>query len=230
MSRLFAMGDIHGAAKALDQVLERSGFNRGEDRLIFLGDVCDGWPETRQCVDILLSIPGLVAILGNHDDWARQWMRVGWCQPVWTNQGGRATVLSYGCLESVPPSHREFFENTKHWHQEGERIFVHAGFEWWAHPMATDPEQLMWDREMWGEAQRRETFNEGPQKLTEYGAVFLGHTATIRQSDEPVKACEIWNLDQGAGYAGRLTIMDVETEEFWQSDPVQELYPGVKGR
>jgi serine/threonine protein phosphatase 1 len=48
--RTFAVGDIHGSHRALLQVLERSGFNREEDRLITLGDICDGWPETKKCI------------------------------------------------------------------------------------------------------------------------------------------------------------------------------------
>jgi hypothetical protein len=29
----------------------------------------------------------------------------------------------------------------------------------------------------------------------------------------------------GAGNWGKLTIMNVATKEFWQSDPMQEMYP-----
>ena len=42
--KTFVVGDIHGAHKALVQVLERSGLDRESDTLIVLGDVVDGWP------------------------------------------------------------------------------------------------------------------------------------------------------------------------------------------
>lgn len=29
---------------------------------------------------------------------------------------------------------------------------------------------------------------------------------------------------------GKLTIMDLDTQEYWQSDLVKELYPNEKGR
>ena len=32
-------------------------------------------------------------------------------------------------------------------------------------------------------------------------------------------------MDTGAGWNGKLTIMDVDTEEYWQSDLVESLYP-----
>lgn len=50
MGRRLVLGDIHGAHKALIQVLERSKFDYENDLLIIIGDVCDGWPETRKCV------------------------------------------------------------------------------------------------------------------------------------------------------------------------------------
>ena len=45
-----------------------------------------------------------------------------------------------------------------------------------------------------------------------------------------IKSSNVWNLDQGAGYGKKLTIMNVETEEYWQSDMVSELYPNHDGR
>ena len=45
-----------------------------------------------------------------------------------------------------------------------------------------------------------------------------------RKTNKPMKAANIYNLDTGAGHAGRLTIMDIESKKFSQSDPVSELY------
>jgi serine/threonine protein phosphatase 1 len=38
----------------------------------------------------------------------------------------------------------------------------------------------------------------------------------------------IYNIDTGAGSRGRLTIMDVDTHEYWQSDPVNDIYGSYK--
>jgi serine/threonine protein phosphatase 1 len=36
----------------------------------------------------------------------------------------------------------------------------------------------------------------------------------------------IWNVDTGGGaVGGKVTIMDVSTKEYWQSDLTKELYP-----
>ena len=58
-----------------------------------------------------------------------------------------------------------------------------------------------------------------------FSCVFIGHTATTAwHTDQPMHAANIWNLDTGAGFRGRLTIMDVATKRFWQSDPVTRWY------
>ena len=80
--RHFVMGDIHGAFHALKQCLERSSFDYKHDVLICLGDVCDGWPQTYECVEELLKIENLIFILGNHDFWALQWAVSNEFKPV----------------------------------------------------------------------------------------------------------------------------------------------------
>jgi serine/threonine protein phosphatase 1 len=71
--RTFVIGDIHGAYKALLQCFARAGFNYDRDRLIVLGDVCDGYWEVRQCIDELLKVKNFDLVIGNHDLWALDW-------------------------------------------------------------------------------------------------------------------------------------------------------------
>ena len=92
MHRTFVIGDIHGAFRALKQCLEQSHFNYETDHLICLGDVCDGWPDTKLCVDELLKIKNLTYIIGNHDLWALRWLKTGIVDDAWVTQGGAATI------------------------------------------------------------------------------------------------------------------------------------------
>ena len=39
--------------------------------------------------------------------------------------------------------------------------------------------------------------------------------------------CNVWNLDTGAGWSGKLTIMDVNSKEYWQADLTPDLYDGT---
>jgi len=67
--------------------------------------------------------------------------------------------------------------------------------------------------------------------IENFKEVFIGHTTTeCWKQTVPMHAANIWNLDTGAGMYGKLTIMDVDTKEFWQSDKGNELYPEYRGR
>ena len=94
--KTFVLGDIHGAYKALTQVLDQSRFDYEKDTLISLGDTCDGWPDTRKCFDELLKIKNLVYILGNHDFWALRWMeenfREAICERIVEINGGKDKI------------------------------------------------------------------------------------------------------------------------------------------
>jgi len=94
MKRTLALGDVHGAHKALKQVLEKSSFDKEEDRLIFLGDIVDGWSESYECVEELLTIKNLITIKGNHCDWFIKWINTGIHPDGW-RQGGYTTLQSY---------------------------------------------------------------------------------------------------------------------------------------
>jgi serine/threonine protein phosphatase 1 len=37
-------------------------------------------------------------------------------------------------------------------------------------------------------------------------------------------------MDTGAGWQGKLSMMNIDTKEIFQSDPVPDLYPKYRGR
>lgn len=119
------MGDIHGAHRALVQCLDRSGFDRDHDELIFLGDVADGWPDTKKCIDELSTVRHLHFILGNHDFWTLEWMMTGIAEDIWRIQGGEATMSSYS--GGIPDSHQQMLIKAMPYLQIGNKLFVHAG-------------------------------------------------------------------------------------------------------
>lgn len=224
------------------QVFERSGFNPKEDKLIFLGDVADGWPQTYQCIDALCKIPYLVSLMGNHDKWLRDWARGagkrgGFPEPLWVTQGGQATLESYQ-YQIPPDTHMEYLANLKSYYLDDQnRLFVHGGIYTHIPITEMESEMMWWDRSLWVKACTEDEAyvkcgrKGNPPQLTKYPEVFVGHTTTTRLGEVvPVRRCEVWNLDTGAGWEGKLSIMDVDTKEFWQSDVVKTLYPYVTGR
>ncbi len=226
--KTFVIGDIHGAYKALVQCFERSGFDHDKDRLIVLGDVCDGYPEVRRCIDEMLKIEHCDYIIGNHDLWALDWATKGIEEELWLGQGGRNTKASYG-RDKMPQAHIDLLKNAQAWMEFEDKLFVHGGFDP-AKPISKQSLQiLVWDRDLLSGAWKKYLAGQEHQFGT-YKEIFVGHTPTQQfHSVVPVHFCNVWDLDTGAGWSGKLTIMNVDTKEYWQSDPTPQLY-GAEGR
>jgi serine/threonine protein phosphatase 1 len=142
----------------------------------------------------------------------------------------------------VPPSHHEFFRTQQVYHIDYQnRLFVHGGFNRHVPFERQVSEHIYyWDRDLWGSAlsfqSMKGTSDNGKplqfKMKNNFNEIYIGHTATIFwDTDIPMKAANIWNLDTGAGaHRGKLTIMDIDTKEYWQSDISIDLYPDEKGR
>lgn len=248
--RTWVIGDVHGAAKGLTQCLDRAEVDLENDKVIQLGDVTDGYPDVYECMEILLGIKNLVALKGNHDEWFRQFCEKDF-HPYHWNHGGPGTLESYlnhagkpGMYSStdagyetalvssdIPSAHRQFFMRQQLYHlDEHNRLFIHAGFKRGIPLEIQQRDDFYWDRTLWENAYEELLTDDGDDQIRfgavkEFSTVHLGHTPTINWgSDQPLNAFNIWNLDTGAGHSGRLTIMDVDTKAYWQSDPMPELY------
>lgn len=227
--RTLAIGDIHGNYKALMQCFERSKFDDNKDRLIVLGDVYDSFPDSSKCVEELMKIEDLIWIKGNHDEWVRMWFEDEWEEsPLneigWLSQGGYNTKESYHSEQGefdqeMFNRHKEFIKNMVLYHIDIEnRLYVHAGINW-SMPIEKqkDQEIYYWDRLTYT---LHSLVHQDKGTTFPYKEVFIGHTDTTRDdpTGNPVKRANLWNLDQGAGWRGKMTIMDVDTHEYWQSD------------
>jgi len=248
--RRMVLGDVHGAYHALIQVLERSGFDYENDLLITIGDIVDGWEDSFMVIEELLKIPNRIDIMGNHDNWFRQFIERGIHEVSWT-QGGLSTAKSYakavgldlminkinnydgvGYLLNlnsgdVPETHKTFFKRQHHYYKDDKNnLFVHGGINLTIPLNETLPYIMMWDRHLWRRAMSVKDTGMSLIYVEDFNDIFIGHTATtFYGSDKPIKADKVWNVDTGAGGGGKLTIMDVDTNEYWQSDNVPDLYP-----
>lgn len=66
MGKIGVISDIHGNLQALNAILEYLDA-QGCDEIIHTGDVVDIGPNSRECMDLLLSRPDVTLLLGNHD-------------------------------------------------------------------------------------------------------------------------------------------------------------------
>jgi serine/threonine protein phosphatase 1 len=239
--RTFVIGDIHGALKALIQVIERAQVKE-EDLLIFLGDYVDGWSQSPEVINYLIQLKethNCIFMRGNHDDLCYRWLKFDESNETWLMHGGKATVSAY---EKIPYNFRKihihFFENLNNYHIDAaNRLFIHAGFT--SHNGVTYEyfeKMFYWDRSLWELALAMDKdLKQGdlyyPKRLTHYSEIFIGHTSLSRIGESvPKNVVNVWNMDTGAAHKSPLTIMDIDTKEYWQSDPVYTLYPNEKGR
>lgn len=244
MKRTLVIGDIHGGLRALHQILERANVTKN-DTLIFLGDYVDGWSQSPQVIDFLIQLnqqQNCVFIRGNHDELLLDWLisnDENIDEGMWFKHGGEATVLAYAKIsENKKNVHIGFLKSLQDYYlDEQNRLFIHAGFtnmngvkyEYFS-------KLFYWDRTLWETALAlNETMKKSnvfyPRRLTLYKEIYIGHTPVTRiKQTIPIQKSCVWNIDTGAAFKGPLTIIDVNTKEFWQSEPLPNLYPNEKGR
>jgi len=98
------------------------------------------------------------------------------------------------------------------------------------------PKLFYWDRTLWETALALDPKMERdsifyPKRFTIYNEIYIGHTPVSRIGQTvPVQRATVWNIDTSAAFKGPLTIMNIDTKEFWQSEPLPNLYPNEKGR
>lgn len=241
--KTWAMGDIHGSFLALEQVLERSGFDNENDLLLFTGDVCDGFPETNQCIERLMKIKNLIHVVGNHDQWVIDFYdgkmdkRISGDYSSWIYQGGQATVDSYPDGK-MPVEHLVFLKSAVHYceiaENEGDvptKIITHGGFAYHRPVQEQNTAMFCWNRELISLAFLKKQEAHNLSKI--YDEIYVGHTPTMSFDESytvPVRWSGVWNVDTSAAYSGKLSIIDINTKDFFQSDIVKTLYPDHPGR
>ncbi|HEY8120895.1 MAG TPA: metallophosphoesterase family protein [Myxococcota bacterium] len=225
---LYAVGDIHGDLRKLDELLAKLPLQPG-DRLVFLGDYIDRGAEAAGVVSRLIDLSRRVDckfLMGNHESMFLDFL--GWRGAPYFGgdaflmNGGDRTLASYGYFGSgksdpdrfeLPPAHERFYKQLVLSHGEGDYLFVHAGLGERG-LQSGDPsyalrvsrvEDLLWNR----------TTAELPHNLGV--TIIYGHTP---RADFGVR----WNdpfsigIDTGAVYGGKLTALRLPDQALIQTD------------
>ncbi len=239
--RTLVIGDIHGGLRGLEQVLERVKPSE-KDKFIFLGDYVDGWSENAETISFLISFAEkhtCIFLRGNHDELLYNYLKGKEMAPMWLNHGGKSSIKSYEKLSEIETDeHIRFLESLENFHVDTQnRCFLHAGFTNLKGPaFEYFPNTVYWDRTLWEMAcgldkNISKTDPRYPKRLLHFKEIYIGHTPVFRiGKDEPANFANVWNVDTGAAFKGRLSIIDTDTKQVWQSDPVWKLYPDEEGR
>lgn len=226
MSRLLAFGDIHGCYRTLQNLLGKVNL-RDDDELVFLGDYIDRGASSYEVIELLIELNKkykCTFLKGNHEDmwidYLQGEMRLSGYQLYFQN-GGRSTLESY-CQnlvdedgnqrragdglswDELPESHREFYDNLKVMHEDGEFVFVHAGIMPNL-PLEDQEEQIMmWIRNEFVRFKGTVLFN----RVVVHGHTPMDRYELLKYND---KHDDRLNLDSGCVFGYHLTCMDVRT-------------------
>lgn len=225
---LISLGDIADGYSQVPEIIEE--FKKIKDLIWVLGNH-DEWVQNWMSGKTNMRFVSLNGDYSNPNIDADAHM--------WLSQGGRATYAAYLRQPHLISEHREIWlkrpilyyvldydESSMNYYDS--KCFVHGGFHR-EHPISYQavkmPYVLYWDRSLWSKA----LSVSGTGKLiTEdhFDEIFIGHTSTnFWGTDHPMNSGGIWNVDTGAGWHGKVTIMNVDTKEYYQSDLAETLYP-----
>jgi diadenosine tetraphosphatase ApaH/serine/threonine PP2A family protein phosphatase len=220
---LYAVGDIHGRADLLADLLRQieadaAGRDATKKTLVFLGDYIDRGPNSRGVVDMLLGGPlegfETYFLKGNHEALLLDFLVDPSRLDHWLINGGDATMASYGVdlgrlrvqdaddetwrdafASVLPAAHLHFFKSLRLGVSVGDYLFVHAGVRPGV-PIAAQAEaDLIWIR---GE------FLDSDEP---FGKIVVhGHTP----AKGPVIRANRIGIDTGAVFSGQLTALRLE--------------------
>lgn len=209
MSLTYAIGDIHGSLRKLRVLMARCREHAAgrPAAFVFLGDYIDRGPESAGVVRYLIALKSrlrdqIVALKGNHEDFALGVIDSGAQAEHWLSQGGVATLRSYGvdAAGALPRDHVDWWRSLPLSYDDGRRFFVHAGVRPGRALDAQDEYDMLWIREPFLSDRR------------DHGRLIVhGHTPIER--GVPDLRSNRLNLDTGAVFGGPLTAAVFAAEE-----------------
>jgi len=214
MSRIIAIGDIHGCADALRALLDEIAL-QADDTLITLGDCVDRGPDSKGVIDQLLAVAATcrhVPLMGNHELMMLGAIDQQSTNNSWSVFGGQQTLASYGnSLESIPAEHVTFIRGFQRTYEADDHIFVHANYIADL-DMADQPERtIFWER----------ITSTCPPPHKSGKRVIVGHTPQI--DGNVLDLGHLVCIDTCCFAGGWLTAMDVTTNQYWQADVIGSL-------
>ncbi|MDD5758901.1 MAG: metallophosphoesterase family protein [Desulfobulbaceae bacterium] len=214
--RIFAIGDVHGCAGKLTTLLERLPLDPKRDTVVFLGDLIDRGPASKEVIERICRLRGsgvaVVGLLGNHEYLLREYQESGEVSllPYLRANGIEATLASYGAksqrgladLSFMPAPHRQFMASLVPYWETDEFIFVHAGIM---------PGIPLADNDLPTLCEKRGEFLTSEFLLGK--RVVFGHTPFATPLLTPTKI----GIDTGAVYGNLLTAVELPAVRFYHA-------------
>jgi serine/threonine protein phosphatase 1 len=209
MSRLLAIGDVHGCSTALRGLLQIVRIGPG-DTVVMLGDFMNRGPDTRGVVEELMALSQrthLVTLMGNHE---QMWLRAldsHEDEEEWKACGGDSTLASYGVRSAceLPQEHQAFFRSCLRYHEAEAHFFVHANADPYTPLESQVDHTLFWEH-----------LSFAPAAHVSGKTMVCGHTP--QKDGKPRYFGRAICVDTNVHDGGWLTCLDVRTGCYWQAD------------
>jgi serine/threonine protein phosphatase 1 len=202
-AKTYVIADLHGRNDLLEAALAKIEA-KPPGRIVFTGDYIDRGPESRQIIERLLAGPRLagwrwICLKGNHEAMAIEALAGGKKLIRWLDNGGDATLKSYGqtiadfaAFGLRERGHVAWLDRLPLYFQDERRVYVHAGVDARAPIETQSPDTLLWKR-------YRPGVDEG-----------LGDRHLVHGHDPfqegPILLARRTDLDTGAVFTGRLVV------------------------
>lgn len=209
MSRLIAIGDIHGCDRALDELLAWV-LPTPDDIVVTLGDYVDRGPNTKGVIDRLIQLGSqtqLVSLIGNHEEMMLDVITGDKSHHSWLRYGGVETLDSYGFngdLNFLPERHIQFFDNLGDYFETEDFFFAHANYDADLPLDGQFPDALRW----------RSLHESMPPPHANGKVAIVGHTAAA--DGEILNAGHLICIDTGCYNGGYLTALELTTGTLYQ--------------
>ncbi|HEX8464650.1 MAG TPA: polynucleotide kinase-phosphatase [Abditibacterium sp.] len=218
------IGDVHGCADELQELLETLGYARDESgvfaheagrKAVFVGDLADRGPRSRDVLELVMRMEKAgraLCVLGNHDEKLKKFLSG---QKVKIAHGLQETIDSLGDDEAFKRGLRDWLDaRISHYVLDGGRLVVaHAGLKEAMQGRAAGAVrsfclfgETTGETDEWGLPERIDWARDYRGKA----AVVYGHTPVPRA----VWLNNTFNLDTGAVFGGALTALRYPEREI----------------
>ena len=153
-NHVWVVGDVHGYFETLQELLKKLDYT-DDDVIIFMGDLIDKGPNSKEVFELVTKADNFFSIRGNHEEMLRLSLTPkykGRMKKSWLKYGGTET------LKSINPDQEKAIIEAKKWIPVIEKFptelvldnfrLVHAGYN----PLKSLEEQsnrdMMWNRDI----------------------------------------------------------------------------------
>lgn len=152
MSRIFAIGDIHGCSNTFRALIKKINLEKS-DIVYCIGDYIDRGADSKGVIDFILQLREqnyqIHTLRGNHEQMMLQSTESEEQFNHWITNGGDATLKNFGVnsVNELSSEYVNFFNNTKYFVETDKYVFVHAGLNFIIPDPFKDEESMLWIRD-----------------------------------------------------------------------------------